>query len=259
MKFAHGFAAPLKCSGCGWPSTPAQSFCPCSRLRPRTQHVAHSLIHSLRRLLAHDCLPLFTSDGLNLYFYALTAHFGQWLQVDRRGHKVRKSAGGSGSHLRSGKKKLPKAQAGSDHARDALGGTSRSHGRLAGIGLLGSAEHRFFRTGESDDPAWRLSSRKTYLGHRTASSTPFCPLRMVARLLPLCASSRITSRGARAATRARWQTASATLSAAYPSHGSRKNQPTMDGARGALLPLAASFRLRGIEARCECSVMLRGE
>jgi IS1 family transposase len=32
---------------------------------------------------------LFTSDGLNLYFYALTAHFGQWLQVVRRGRNVR--------------------------------------------------------------------------------------------------------------------------------------------------------------------------
>jgi IS1 family transposase len=34
------------------------------------------------------CLPLFTSDGLNLYFYALTAHFGHWLVVGRRGRKV---------------------------------------------------------------------------------------------------------------------------------------------------------------------------
>jgi hypothetical protein len=31
-----------------------------------------------------------TSDGLNLYFYALTAHFGQWLQVGRRGRNVRR-------------------------------------------------------------------------------------------------------------------------------------------------------------------------
>ena len=45
-------------------------------------------IHSLRRILAPGCLPLFTSDGLNVYFYALTAHFGHWLQVGRRGRKV---------------------------------------------------------------------------------------------------------------------------------------------------------------------------
>jgi IS1 family transposase len=46
------------------------------------------VIHSLRRILAPGCLPLFTSDGLNLYFYALTAHFGHWLQVGRRGRKA---------------------------------------------------------------------------------------------------------------------------------------------------------------------------
>jgi hypothetical protein len=34
------------------------------------------------------CLPLFTSDGLNFYFYALTAHFGRWLAGSRRGRKV---------------------------------------------------------------------------------------------------------------------------------------------------------------------------
>jgi IS1 family transposase/transposase-like protein len=68
---------------------PCTKLLPVLSLGPRTQHAAHLLIHSLRRLLAHDCLPLFTSDGLNLYFYALTAHFGQWLQVGRRGRNVR--------------------------------------------------------------------------------------------------------------------------------------------------------------------------
>jgi len=59
-------------------------------LGPRTQHAAHMLIHSLRQMLAPGCLPLFTSDGLNLYFYALTAHFGQWLEVGQRGCNVRR-------------------------------------------------------------------------------------------------------------------------------------------------------------------------
>ena len=47
---------------------------PVLQLGPRTQNMAHLLIHSLRRLLAPGSLPLFTSDSLNLYFYALTAH-----------------------------------------------------------------------------------------------------------------------------------------------------------------------------------------
>ena len=48
------------------------------------------VIHSLRQLLAPGCLPLFTSDGLNVYFYALTAHFGHWRQVGHRGRYGRR-------------------------------------------------------------------------------------------------------------------------------------------------------------------------
>jgi hypothetical protein len=51
--------------------------------------MAHLLIHSLRQILAPGCLPLFTSYGLNFYFYALTAHFGHWLTGNRRGRNVR--------------------------------------------------------------------------------------------------------------------------------------------------------------------------
>ncbi len=62
---------------------------PVLQLGPRTQHAAHLLIHSLRQLLAPDFLPLFTSDGLHVYFSALTAHVGHWLAVSRRGRKAR--------------------------------------------------------------------------------------------------------------------------------------------------------------------------
>jgi Integrase core domain len=53
-----------------------------------TQNSVWRLIHSLRQSLAPGCVPLFTSDGLNLYFYALTAHFGQWIALGCRGRKV---------------------------------------------------------------------------------------------------------------------------------------------------------------------------
>ncbi len=68
---------------------PLTKILPVLQLDPRTQHMAHLLIHSLRESLAPGCIPLFTSDGLNLSFYALTAHFGQWLQVVCRGRNVR--------------------------------------------------------------------------------------------------------------------------------------------------------------------------
>ena len=68
---------------------PCTKILPVLQLGPRTQHMAHLLIHSLHESLAPGCLPLFRSDGLNLYFSALTAHFGQWLHVVCRGRKVR--------------------------------------------------------------------------------------------------------------------------------------------------------------------------
>jgi IS1 family transposase len=67
---------------------PLSKIIPVLHLGSRTQISAHKVIHSLRQVLAPGCVPLFTSDGLNLYFYALTAHFGHWLEVGRRGRKV---------------------------------------------------------------------------------------------------------------------------------------------------------------------------
>jgi len=78
---------------------------------------------------------------------------------------------------------------------------------------------------------------------------------MVASVLSFCAPPCLAADSAPAASRTRWQTSSATLPPAYPSHGSGQNQPTMDGARGALLPLAKDFRLSATQARCGCLVM----
>src|SRR5215472_814956 len=64
---------------------PSTKILPVLHLGPRTQNAAHAVIHALQRILAPGCLPLFTSDGLNLYFYALTAHFGHWFVGCRRG------------------------------------------------------------------------------------------------------------------------------------------------------------------------------
>ena len=61
---------------------------PAFALGPRTQALAHQLVHELSQRLATGCLPVFASDGLALYFYSLTAHFGQWIQAadQRRRH-----------------------------------------------------------------------------------------------------------------------------------------------------------------------------
>ncbi len=60
---------------------PRTKLIPALHLGARTQDSAHAVVHDLRQRLALDCLPVFTSDGLNLYFYALTAHFGRWVKA----------------------------------------------------------------------------------------------------------------------------------------------------------------------------------
>ncbi len=66
---------------------PVTKIIPVLHLGSRTQAAAHTVVHDLRQRLAPGCLPIVTSDGLNLYFYALTAHFGDW--VASAGQKAR--------------------------------------------------------------------------------------------------------------------------------------------------------------------------
>lgn len=54
---------------------------PAFALGPRTQTLANQLVHELVCRLASGELPIFSSDGLALYFYSLTAHFGHWEQA----------------------------------------------------------------------------------------------------------------------------------------------------------------------------------
>jgi IS1 family transposase len=48
----------------------------------RKQDDAHHLLHRVRACLASGCVPAFTSDGLRQDFYAITAHFGQWVSQE---------------------------------------------------------------------------------------------------------------------------------------------------------------------------------
>ena len=49
---APGCAATSRCSGSGWPSIPCTKLLPVLHLGPRTQNMAHRVIHSLRQILA---------------------------------------------------------------------------------------------------------------------------------------------------------------------------------------------------------------
>ena len=66
-----------------WVALEAESkLMPVLKLGPRTQEVAHGVVHSLAEMLAPGCVPAFTSDGPNHYFYSLTAHFGEWQETE---------------------------------------------------------------------------------------------------------------------------------------------------------------------------------
>ena len=55
---------------------------PVLQLGARTQDMAYSVLHELKSRLQTGCVPIFSSDGLKLYYYALTAHFGEWIVRD---------------------------------------------------------------------------------------------------------------------------------------------------------------------------------
>ena len=213
---------------------PCTKLLPVLQLGPRTQHMAHLLIHSLRQILAPGCLPLFTSDGLNLYFYAALRSF--WTMAPGGSERAEHAslAGGSGVDLRAGEEKLPMPQAGSGHPRHAPGDTSRSHRCLAEVRLLWSAEYSLYRASESHRAkcAWK---RWHAAPGRRPSKFHTCLLTWNgdARII-ICTSSRIVAGSVRAAPRARWQAGGTTLPAAYPSHGSWQNHPTMDDAGSAV-------------------------
>jgi IS1 family transposase len=53
----------------------------------RTLAMAGRVLHQLVQVLAPDCVPLFLTDGFNEYKTAILAHFGHWIQPERRRDK----------------------------------------------------------------------------------------------------------------------------------------------------------------------------
>jgi hypothetical protein len=55
---------------------------PVMQVGGRSQEMAFAVVHELKGRLAAGCVPVFSTDGLRHYFYALTAHFGKWEAAD---------------------------------------------------------------------------------------------------------------------------------------------------------------------------------
>jgi hypothetical protein len=53
----------------------------------RTLAMAQRVVHQLVQVLAPGCVPLFLTDGFKEYGTAILAHFGHWIQPERRQDK----------------------------------------------------------------------------------------------------------------------------------------------------------------------------
>jgi IS1 family transposase len=238
---------------------PLTKILPVLEIGPRTQHTAHVLIHALQQSLAPGCIPLFTSDGLNLYFYALTAHFGQWLEVAQKGRNVRRWQVAAGLIYGQVKKSYRRRKLVRVTHVMRLGTEAALQVTLQGLGFSGRLNTAFIeRVNLTVRHGVAALARRTWA---TSQQSPhlLAHLEWWRAYYHGCRVPCLAAGGARAAARTRGQAGGATLSAPYSGDGRGKNQPTMDSARSALVPLAKGFRLRGIAARCGCRVISRGD
>jgi transposase-like protein len=114
---------------------PVTKIIPSLHLGGRKQEDAYVLLHDLHLRLDDDCVPAFTSAGLRSYFYAITAHFGDWFRPEQartthRTHRLclgcRALARPLAAHLRSTGQSYRQTE--SHHGC----GSQTAHGDLAG-------------------------------------------------------------------------------------------------------------------------------
>lgn len=55
---------------------------PVMQVGTRNQDMGDAVVHEMKERLAAGCVPVFSTDGLKHYFYALTAYFGKWETAD---------------------------------------------------------------------------------------------------------------------------------------------------------------------------------
>jgi hypothetical protein len=87
---APGYTVPHRCSGCGWLSILSPRFCLCLSLAPEhsTWRICSST-RSERAWLPVACHSSPVTGSISISM-RLSAHFGQWLQVGRRGCNMRR-------------------------------------------------------------------------------------------------------------------------------------------------------------------------
>jgi IS1 family transposase len=163
---------------------PITKLIPVLQLGARTQDAAHLVIHDLHQKLAPSCIPVFTSDGLNLYFYALTAHFGHWVaSVGRRARQWQVAV-----ELIYGQVKKVYRQRKVVRVAHVMRCGTRAALRLAlsGLGLSGTLNTAFVERLKKDGAAERGGIGATNVVHGPGSAAVASAFRDVACVLSLC-------------------------------------------------------------------------
>jgi hypothetical protein len=122
---------------------PCTKILPVLQLGPRTQHMAHLLIHSLRQRLAAFLPPPFHQRWLKPVLLCVDSSFWTLAPGESPRPESTPVASGGRADLWSGEAKLPATQTGASHACDAPGDRGSSHKREASDGFLWTTQHRF--------------------------------------------------------------------------------------------------------------------
>jgi transposase-like protein len=110
---------------------PLTKIIPALHLGPRTQNVAHLLIHSLRQLLAAFLPATLHQRWFKCVLLRLDGPFWTVARAESSRAESKPVAGGGRLDVRPGEKKLSAAQAGAGHACDAPWNKLSSQGREA--------------------------------------------------------------------------------------------------------------------------------
>ncbi len=147
-------------------------------------------------------------------------------------------ADGGRRALRASQEDLPAAHGGPSHVRDALRDTRGAPGRPPQAWTTWSVEHGVCGTGEPDDAPGDRTVSATDVGDSPGSTLTRRSSRMVAWLVPRCATAWRRTRATRPAYRTWWAAVTTSVSTADAGHGGRTNQSTLDSTRPVPLPAA---------------------
>jgi hypothetical protein len=104
--------------------------------------MAHAIVHALENVLAPDCLPVFNSDGLKLYFY-VCAHSTLWQLGRGCGEANAPLASQRGATLRTTRQTVSATPSGPHERRAALGSLDQLAAALHTFGWSGKIQNAF--------------------------------------------------------------------------------------------------------------------